>query len=256
MATKNYADAMLDVLETFMEEDPLFAVMGNEVLGHRPRGRAVRALPEEVRRPHLLPALLGGRLRGARGGRGDVRAADLRPPGARALHLSGVLVDRLRDRARAAVLGRQGGRAGHDPHEPRAAPRRRRAAQREPARHVLEPARDRDHHALDPGGPEGPPAHGDQERQPHDRGHARVRLRRRGRGARRRLRDPVRPGRRQARGHRRDARELLDDGRRRAGGGRDAGGRGHRGRGGGPAHPRRRSTSGPSWTRWPRPAAW
>jgi acetoin:2,6-dichlorophenolindophenol oxidoreductase subunit beta len=36
MATKNYADAMLDVLETFMEEDPLFAVMGNEVLGIGP----------------------------------------------------------------------------------------------------------------------------------------------------------------------------------------------------------------------------
>jgi len=36
MATKNYADAMLDVLETFMEEDPHFAVMGNEVLGIGP----------------------------------------------------------------------------------------------------------------------------------------------------------------------------------------------------------------------------
>jgi pyruvate/2-oxoglutarate/acetoin dehydrogenase E1 component len=36
MATKNYADAMLAVLETFMEEDPHFAVMGNEVLGIGP----------------------------------------------------------------------------------------------------------------------------------------------------------------------------------------------------------------------------
>jgi acetoin:2,6-dichlorophenolindophenol oxidoreductase subunit beta len=36
MATKNYADAMLDVLSTFMEEDPHFAVMGNEVLGIGP----------------------------------------------------------------------------------------------------------------------------------------------------------------------------------------------------------------------------
>jgi acetoin:2,6-dichlorophenolindophenol oxidoreductase subunit beta len=36
MTTKNYADAMLDVLETFMEEDPHFAVMGNEVLGIGP----------------------------------------------------------------------------------------------------------------------------------------------------------------------------------------------------------------------------
>jgi pyruvate/2-oxoglutarate/acetoin dehydrogenase E1 component len=36
MATKNYADAMLDVLATFMEEDPNFAVMGNEVLGIGP----------------------------------------------------------------------------------------------------------------------------------------------------------------------------------------------------------------------------
>jgi acetoin:2,6-dichlorophenolindophenol oxidoreductase subunit beta len=36
MATKNYAGAMLDVLETVMEEDPTFAVMGNEVLGIGP----------------------------------------------------------------------------------------------------------------------------------------------------------------------------------------------------------------------------
>jgi pyruvate dehydrogenase E1 component beta subunit len=37
MATKNYADAMLDVLTTFMEEDPNFVVMGNEVLGIGPQ---------------------------------------------------------------------------------------------------------------------------------------------------------------------------------------------------------------------------
>jgi len=36
MPTKNYADAMLDVLGTMMEEDPHFAVMGNEVLGIGP----------------------------------------------------------------------------------------------------------------------------------------------------------------------------------------------------------------------------
>lgn len=36
MATKNYADAMLDVLETFVQEDPHFVVMGNEVLGIGP----------------------------------------------------------------------------------------------------------------------------------------------------------------------------------------------------------------------------
>jgi len=36
MATKNYADAMLDVLTSFMEEDPNFVVMGNEVLGIGP----------------------------------------------------------------------------------------------------------------------------------------------------------------------------------------------------------------------------
>jgi acetoin:2,6-dichlorophenolindophenol oxidoreductase subunit beta len=36
MATKNYADAMLDVLRTTMEEDPSFVVMGNEVLGIGP----------------------------------------------------------------------------------------------------------------------------------------------------------------------------------------------------------------------------
>ncbi len=36
MPTKTYADAMLDVLGAFMEEDPHFAVMGNEVLGIGP----------------------------------------------------------------------------------------------------------------------------------------------------------------------------------------------------------------------------
>jgi acetoin:2,6-dichlorophenolindophenol oxidoreductase subunit beta len=37
MAQKNYADAMLDVLRSFMEEDPHFVVMGNEVLGIGPQ---------------------------------------------------------------------------------------------------------------------------------------------------------------------------------------------------------------------------
>lgn len=36
MAEKNYAEAMLDVLRTFMEDDPTFVVMGNEVLGIGP----------------------------------------------------------------------------------------------------------------------------------------------------------------------------------------------------------------------------
>jgi acetoin:2,6-dichlorophenolindophenol oxidoreductase subunit beta len=38
MAEKNYAAAMLDVLGSFMEEDPHFAVLGNEVLGIGPEG--------------------------------------------------------------------------------------------------------------------------------------------------------------------------------------------------------------------------
>jgi pyruvate/2-oxoglutarate/acetoin dehydrogenase E1 component len=38
MGQKNYADAMLDVLRTSMEEDPNFVVMGNEVLGIGPEG--------------------------------------------------------------------------------------------------------------------------------------------------------------------------------------------------------------------------
>jgi pyruvate dehydrogenase E1 component beta subunit len=38
MAEMNYADAMLDVLSKFMDEDPNFAVMGNEVLGIGPEG--------------------------------------------------------------------------------------------------------------------------------------------------------------------------------------------------------------------------
>jgi pyruvate/2-oxoglutarate/acetoin dehydrogenase E1 component len=38
MPEKNYADAMLDVLSSFMEEDPNFVVLGNEVLGIGPEG--------------------------------------------------------------------------------------------------------------------------------------------------------------------------------------------------------------------------
>ena len=45
----------------------------------RPRGHAVRRLPGEVRRPHLLPALLRGGLLGPRGRRGDVRPAHAAP---------------------------------------------------------------------------------------------------------------------------------------------------------------------------------
>ena|SRR5215207_4659399 len=47
MATKNYADAMLDVLTTFMEEDPNFVVMGNEVLGIGPEAMQFGAFQEK-----------------------------------------------------------------------------------------------------------------------------------------------------------------------------------------------------------------
>jgi pyruvate dehydrogenase E1 component beta subunit len=47
MATKNYADAMLDVLATFMEEDPDFVVMGNEVLGIGPEAIQFGAFQEK-----------------------------------------------------------------------------------------------------------------------------------------------------------------------------------------------------------------
>jgi pyruvate dehydrogenase E1 component beta subunit len=46
MTTKNYADAMLDVLTTFMEEDPNFVVMGNEVLGIGPEAMQFAAFQE------------------------------------------------------------------------------------------------------------------------------------------------------------------------------------------------------------------
>jgi acetoin:2,6-dichlorophenolindophenol oxidoreductase subunit beta len=47
MATKNYADAMLDVLATFMEEDPNFVVIGNEVLGIGPEAVQFGAFQEK-----------------------------------------------------------------------------------------------------------------------------------------------------------------------------------------------------------------
>jgi acetoin:2,6-dichlorophenolindophenol oxidoreductase subunit beta len=47
MATKNYADAMLDVLRTAMEEDPKFVVMGNEVLGIGPESHQFEPFQNE-----------------------------------------------------------------------------------------------------------------------------------------------------------------------------------------------------------------
>jgi pyruvate dehydrogenase E1 component beta subunit len=47
MAKKNYADAMLDVLRTVMEEDPHFVVMGNEVLGIGPQAMQFEPFQKE-----------------------------------------------------------------------------------------------------------------------------------------------------------------------------------------------------------------
>jgi pyruvate dehydrogenase E1 component beta subunit len=47
MAEKNYADAMLDVLRTAMEEDPTFVVMGNEVLGIGPENNQLEPFKDE-----------------------------------------------------------------------------------------------------------------------------------------------------------------------------------------------------------------
>jgi pyruvate dehydrogenase E1 component beta subunit len=47
MAQKNYADAMLDVLRSFMEEDPNFVVLGNEVLGIGPEGAQFEPFQKE-----------------------------------------------------------------------------------------------------------------------------------------------------------------------------------------------------------------
>jgi pyruvate/2-oxoglutarate/acetoin dehydrogenase E1 component len=47
MAQKNYADAMLDVLRTSMEEDPNFVVLGNEVLGIGPEGAQFEPFQKE-----------------------------------------------------------------------------------------------------------------------------------------------------------------------------------------------------------------
>jgi pyruvate/2-oxoglutarate/acetoin dehydrogenase E1 component len=47
MPEKNYADAMLDVLGSFMEEDPHFVVLGNEVLGIGPEGAQFEPFQEK-----------------------------------------------------------------------------------------------------------------------------------------------------------------------------------------------------------------
>ena len=47
MPEKNYAEAMLDVLSRFMEEDPNFVVLGNEVLGIGPEGAHFEPFQEQ-----------------------------------------------------------------------------------------------------------------------------------------------------------------------------------------------------------------
>ena len=47
MPDKNYAEAMLDVLSSFMEEDPNFTVLGNEVLGIGPEGAQFEPFQEK-----------------------------------------------------------------------------------------------------------------------------------------------------------------------------------------------------------------
>ena len=55
MPTKNYADAMLDVLTTFMEEDPNFVVMGNEVLGIGPEAMQFEPFQEQYGTASYFP---------------------------------------------------------------------------------------------------------------------------------------------------------------------------------------------------------
>jgi acetoin:2,6-dichlorophenolindophenol oxidoreductase subunit beta len=55
MPQKNYADAILDVLTRFMEEDPNFVVMGNEVLGIGPEGMQFEPFQEKYGDRILFP---------------------------------------------------------------------------------------------------------------------------------------------------------------------------------------------------------
>ena len=55
MAKKNYADAILDVLRTVMEEDPQFVVMGNEVLGIGPEAMQFEPFQKEYPDRCLFP---------------------------------------------------------------------------------------------------------------------------------------------------------------------------------------------------------
>jgi pyruvate/2-oxoglutarate/acetoin dehydrogenase E1 component len=69
MAEKNYADAMLDVLRTTMDEDPTFVVMGNEVLGIGPENHQLEpfkdAYPDRVYFPPCSEAAFAALAAGA-----------------------------------------------------------------------------------------------------------------------------------------------------------------------------------------------
>ena len=138
MATKNYADAMLDVLTTFMEEDPQLRRDGQRGARDRPRGHAVRAFQEKYGDRIYFPPCSEAAYSALAAGAAMCGQRMLLHLGPRAVRLPGVLDDRQRGRDRAAGLGRQGHGPGDLPHEPRPAARRRGPAQREPDGDVLE----------------------------------------------------------------------------------------------------------------------
>ena len=215
MAEKNYADALLDVLRTCMDEDPQFAVMGNEVLGIGPEAPQFEPFQKEYGDRIFFPptseagftALAAG---AAMCGRrvfchlglasftypafssiiNEIAPARLSSGGAVSvptiLHISHGLLHGGGGQHSESPLSMYWNVPGH-----------------------------RDRRAVGPARGQGPRARRVQVGQPDDRDHPRVHVRRDRRGAGRGLRAAVRQGRGQARGLRRDDRGLLDDGRRR-----------------------------------------
>ena len=156
MATKNYADAMLDVLTTFMEEDPNFVVMGNEVLGIGPEAMQFGPFQEKYADRIYFPpcseaaysALAAG---AAMCGQRMLLHLGLAPFAYPAFSTIASEVSTARQGSGGRVIG-----PGDLPHEPRPAARRRVPALGEPDGDVLERRRHRDRGALGPRRPQGP----------------------------------------------------------------------------------------------------
>ena len=118
----------------FMEEDPTFAVMGNEVLGIGPEAGHFEPFQKKYSDRIYFPPCSEAAFAALAAGAAMCGQRIFAHLGLAPFTYPAFSSIASEIATGAAVERRQGGRAGHVPHEPRPPARRRRAALREPAR--------------------------------------------------------------------------------------------------------------------------